>query len=111
SAIDPDGDDVYFMFDWGDDTTSGWVGPYNSGQTGSAKKTWTSQGTYTVKVVAKDEHGKFSSRSDPLEVSMPRNRAFFNSIILEILDRILERFPLLEQILASRPIIGGLLDI
>ncbi len=111
STTDPDGDDVYYMFDWGDDTTSGWVGPYNSGQTGSAKKTWTSQGTYTVKVVARDDHGKISEWSDPLDVSMPRNKAFFNSILLEILERILERFPLLEQILASRPIIGGLLDI
>ena len=99
------------MFDWGDDTTSGWVGPYNSGQTGSAKKTWTSQGDYTVKVVAKDVHGKLSTWSDPLEVSMPRNKAFFNSILLEILERILERFPLLEHIFASRPVISGLLNI
>jgi hypothetical protein len=111
STTDPDGDDVSYMFDWGDDTTSGWVGPYPSGQTGSAKKTWTSQGDFVVKVVAKDEHGRLSVWSDPLEVSMPRNRAFFNSILLEILERILERFPLLEQILASRPIISGLLDI
>lgn len=111
STTDPNGDDVYYMFDWGDDTTSGWLGPYNSGATASGKKTWTSQGTYEVKVVAKDDHGKLSIWSDPLDVTMPRNKAFFNSILLEILERILERFPLLEQILSSMPIIGGLLDI
>ncbi|MCK4365307.1 MAG: hypothetical protein KAW45_04600 [Thermoplasmatales archaeon] len=112
STTDPDGDKIEYMFDWDDGTTSGWVGPYNSGQTGSAKKTWTVQGTYLVKVVAKDEHGKLSDWSDPLAVSMPKNKAFFfNSILLEILERLMERFPLLEQILSSRPIISELLGL
>jgi len=56
SATDPDGDQVYYKFDWGDGTNSGWVGSYNSGQTGSASKTWTSPGTYSVKAKAKDTH-------------------------------------------------------
>jgi hypothetical protein len=56
------------MFDWGDGTLSGWVGPLNSGSTASAKKTWTSTGTFKVKVIAKDSHGVYSNWSDSLTV-------------------------------------------
>ena len=65
-----------------------------------------------IMVMAKDSHGKTSEWSDPLAVSMPKNKAFFfNSILLEILERLMERFPLLEQILSSRPIISELLGL
>jgi hypothetical protein len=94
SATDPDGDQVYLMFNWGDNTTSGWVGPYASGATGSASKTWTSQGTYQVKVLAKDTHGKLSVWSDPLPISMPLvNKYSPDQPVLHFLQWLLERFP------------------
>jgi hypothetical protein len=71
---DPENDDLYYMFDWGDGTTSGWVGPFNSGTTASATKTWNKQGTYNIKVVAKDDHGKVSAWSDELVVTMPKSQ-------------------------------------
>ena len=112
STTDPNGDQISYMFDWGDDEYSGWVGPYNSGQTGEASHTWTEQGTFSIKVMAKDSHGKTSEWSDPLSVSMPKSKAFFlNSILLEILERLMERFPLLERIISSRPIINELLGL
>jgi len=101
STTDPEGDKVSYLFDWGDGTTSGWVGPFNSGATGSAKKTWSTKGTYEIKVVAKDEHGKLSVWSDPLSVSMPKIRQA--PMLLQILEKLLERypnaFPILRQIL------------
>lgn len=60
SSTDPDGDQVYYWFDWDDGTNSGWVGPYASGETASAKHTWATKGTYEIKVKAKDEHGSES---------------------------------------------------
>lgn len=112
STTDPNGDQIKYLFSWGDGEYSGWVGPYNSGQTGEASHTWTEQGTFNITVMAKDSHGKTSEWSDPLAVSMPKNKAFFfNSILLEILERLMERFPLLEQILSSRPIISELLGL
>ena len=57
STIDPDGDQVYYMFDWGDDTHSQWLGPYNSGETCIAEHTYTEQGQYRVKAKSKDIHG------------------------------------------------------
>lgn len=74
STTDPDGDKVYYLFNWGDGTTSVWIGPYNSGATATAKHTWTVQGSYEIKVKAKDEHGAQSEWSDPLLISMPLNQ-------------------------------------
>jgi hypothetical protein len=61
TTTDPDGDDIYFMFDWGDGMFSPWVGPYASGGTGNAQHAWTAAGTYNVKVKAKDS---FDAESD-----------------------------------------------
>ena len=63
SAIDPDGDDIYYLFDWGDGSNSGWLGPYDSGKKVSEYHTWNNVGKYYVKVKAKDEN-KESGWSD-----------------------------------------------
>jgi len=70
STTDPDGDDVYYLFDWDDGTDSGWLGPYDSGDTVEASHTWTEGGLYDVRVKAKDEPGAKSDWSDPLTVSI-----------------------------------------
>jgi Peptidase family M28/PKD domain len=62
-STEPDGEDVFYYFDWGDGTNSGWVGPYDSGVPGSAQKSWNTVGTYTVKAKAKDINGAQSSWS------------------------------------------------
>jgi len=67
-TTDPDGDNIYYFFDWGDNTTSGWVGPYASGSSGSASHSWSSPGTYYVKVKAKDVHDAESGWSSSLTV-------------------------------------------
>jgi len=111
STTDPDGDKIYYLFDWGNDEYSGWVGPYNSGSIASAKYTWKEEGDYEIRVKAKDEHGVQSEWSYPLKITMPKNHVYYNSIILEILERLMERFPLIEQILSTRPIISILLSL
>jgi hypothetical protein len=68
STTDPETDKISYMFDWGDGTLSGWVGPLNSGSTATAKKTWTTKGTFRIKTIAKDTHGKYSEWSDSLTV-------------------------------------------
>lgn len=35
STTDPDGDQLYYLFDWDAGSDSGWVGPKNSGETAS----------------------------------------------------------------------------
>lgn len=68
STTDPEEDKISYMFDWGDGTISGWVGPLNSGTTASAKKTWTTKGTFRIKAIAKDINGRYSEWSDMLNV-------------------------------------------
>ena len=73
STTDPDGDDIYYLFDWGDGTTSGWLGPYSSGQTGTASHTWTELGEYYVRARARDIWGAGSVPSEPLIVTVTDN--------------------------------------
>ena len=84
STIDPNGDQVYYWWDWGDGTNSGWLGPYDSGEIVSASHKW-SQGDYMVKVKAKDTNGEESDWSDPLAVSVARNRVMISHPFLEFL--------------------------
>jgi len=69
NTIDPNGDDIYYLFDWGDGTDSGWLGPYPSGTTVVATHSWKYGGTYNVKLKAKDAivDGPWS---DPLVVQI-----------------------------------------
>jgi hypothetical protein len=69
NTTDPDGDDIYYLFDWGDGTQSSWLGPYPSGNTVEASHAWSYGGTYNVKLKAKDTvvDGQWS---DPLPVQI-----------------------------------------
>ena len=96
-TTDPNGgDDVYFWIDWGDESFEEWIGPYESGEEVKVSHTWDEEGTYTIKAKAKDV---YDAESDwgTLEVSMPRNK-LSNMFFLQFLERLFERFPLLEHI-------------
>jgi len=67
-TIDTDGDQIYYWFDLGDGINSGWIGPYASGETANIKHIWTVEGTYQIKVKAKDTFNAESDWSDPLTV-------------------------------------------
>jgi hypothetical protein len=70
-----DGDYLFFLFDWGDDNNSGWIGPYNSGETCDTNYEWTDEGNYNIKVRVKDSNDVVSDWSDSLEVSMPKYKS------------------------------------
>jgi len=89
---DFDSDDVFYLFDWGDGTNSGWIGPYGSGQKCTVQHSWSKKGNYQIKVKSRDSLYANSPWSDPLVVSMPRNRAINTPVI-----NFLERYPILYQ--------------
>jgi hypothetical protein len=70
SSIDPEGDQILYMFDWGDGNSSGWIGPFDSGKVASASHSWTQEGTYEIKVKARDVLGARSNWSEPTSVYM-----------------------------------------
>jgi len=69
NTTDPNGDDLYYMFDWGDGSNTTWLGPYPSGITVMANHSWNA-GIYNVKVKAKDENGAESNWSLPIGITI-----------------------------------------
>ena len=99
SSIDLDGDQIYYMWDWGDGSTSSWMGSYNSGVEVTASHIWDETGDYQIKVKAKDTNGKESDWSDPLSVSMPKTKSLNN--LKETLYKFLEEHPNIFPIIRS----------
>jgi hypothetical protein len=79
-ATDPDGDNIYYRWNWGDGTVSTWLGPYESGEQCESTYIWTEKGSYDISVQAKDTNGKLGEWSDPLEISMTKTKGVFSSI-------------------------------
>ncbi len=95
-SSDPDGDDIYYCLDWGDGSGEICIGPYPSATCITQSHTWSSDGTYTIKVKARDTNDAESDYGR-LQVKIPRVRTselflhllmekiFTRSIILRIL--------------------------
>ena len=67
SADDPDGDQVKYIFDWGDGNTS-MTEAVGSGETVSLPHAWDTSREYRVRVNATDANGASSEWSEPLVV-------------------------------------------
>ncbi|MCX6661620.1 MAG: C25 family cysteine peptidase [Euryarchaeota archaeon] len=74
-STDPNNDQIYYLFNFGDGTSSTWLGPYSSGLTCSASYSWSDIGSYNVKVKAKDTNGATSDWSEPLTITIVLNDA------------------------------------
>ena len=92
-ARDPEGNTIYYMIDWGDGTTSDWLGPYASNTEIVQHYIWDEQGTYNIQVKAKDIYNQ-ESEWGSLEVSMPKQKMLQHPV----LTWLLAQFPLLEKI-------------
>ncbi len=57
SSLDPEEQQVFYFIDWGDGTTTDWLGPYDSGTEILVNHTWEKKQTFTVKAKAKDSMG------------------------------------------------------
>ena len=90
STTDPNLDQIYYWFDWDDGSSTGWLGPYTSGQQASSSHVWTSKGSYQIKVKCKDVYGAESVWSEPLPILMPRS-----TVRTTLLLRFVQTFPFL----------------
>ena len=97
SAKDPDGDPIYYKFDWGDDSYSEWFGPYISGTDASESHTW-STGIYDIRVKAKDTRGFETNWSDPFRITMPRTR-YTPLIFIHLIEKFIDKFSLIRYFL------------
>ncbi len=100
SASDPDSDQLYYVWDWGDGNYSEPLGPYDSGEPVNVQYSWGHDGNYSVKVKAMDMKGGESYWSDPVIVSMPKNKILnISPLIMQFLENHQHLFPILRQIL------------
>jgi hypothetical protein len=72
-ATDYDNDMISYFVDWGDDSNSGWQGPYSSGTSIELSHSWSEKDSYVIKAKAMDSEGSESTWAT-LEVSMPKNK-------------------------------------
>ena len=73
TATDPEGcNNIYYWFDWGDDTNSGWIGAFSSGEEIETSHSWTELGTFEVLVKVKDNKDLESDWSNPLFVNISK---------------------------------------
>lgn len=110
SATDPDDDQLYYLWTWGDNTYNDWQGPYESSEICEMKNVWYQNGDFEIKVKVKDIHGGESDWSDPLSVSMPKNKPITKTLFQRILEQLIQRFPLLAKLL-QLPVFEKLLNL
>ena len=81
SATDPDEDDIYYLFDFGDGTNSSWI------ESDRTTHVWNEEGIYAIKVKAKDIYGAESDWSDSLIVTitppLPKLHINYQSSVME----------------------------
>ena len=87
STTDPDGDQVYYMWRWGDGHYSEWLGPYDSGKTASASHKWSEAAHYQIRVKAKDINDAETNWSEPLHINIEKKKSAqsMNSMVLRML--------------------------
>ena len=79
STTDPEGDNIYYQFDWGDNSTTNWLGSYASGASVQAIHRWKVAGEYEIRVKAKDDNN-----SDETAWSEPLCIQIFQGPIMDI---------------------------
>jgi len=67
-TTDPDGDQVYYLWEWGDNTSSEWLGPFDSGEVAEAYHSWDESGEYEIRVKARDTHNVESGWTKNLSI-------------------------------------------
>jgi hypothetical protein len=97
-SSDRENDQLYYCWSWGDGTTH-WSGPVSSNISVNASHTWRDHGSFEVKVKAKDTSGAESDWSDPCTVTIPKAKPVLNHVLLQILENLIERVPVLARLL------------
>lgn len=78
-ATDPDGDDIFYCIDWGDNSEEVCIGPFPSGEEQKSSHSWSQQGQYTIKIKARDIKNAESDWAT-FSVNMPKNKPFTSFI-------------------------------
>ena len=100
SVTDPDKDNVYLYINWENDTPGEWIGPIGSDTIISASHKWNNRGEIEIRLKALDVNcyespwKEINTKVKYIHIQSI-NKPFFGLLF----DRLLHRFPRLEQIL------------
>ena len=101
SNVDPDGDNLFYKFRWGDGSYSDWLGPYSSGGKIWANHEWSKPERYLIGVISKDSHGTLSKWSDFVYFSAYEHfsdyKQLSNSLLFRFLENTLDHLPFLQH--------------
>ncbi len=89
---------MFYKWDWGDGTTSKWLGPYHQYEKCEAKHIWLIKGPYEIRVKVKDEKECESPYSNPWTLNITLTRAI-NNPFLKFLEIHPNLFPILQRLL------------
>ena len=92
SSTDPDNHKIRYGWDWnGDNNVDEWTDYANSGEEILSSHQWNTDGQYEIKVKAQDEYNEESDWSDPLSITIAKNKEFNLNILLTYLLRFNQR--------------------
>jgi hypothetical protein len=97
NTTDPDGDDITYCIDWGDNSVEVTIGPFPSDEEQTTSHTWNEEGEYSIRIKAQDGYGAESDWTE-LEVSMPKAKTT-NSPFITFLENHPLLFTIIRQIL------------
>jgi hypothetical protein len=67
---DPENEQIYYQIQWGDNQTTNWLGPYDSGEILTISHGWTKAGFYDITARAKDTFEIVGAWSEPQEIQI-----------------------------------------
>jgi hypothetical protein len=94
---DPNNDQIYYLWEWGDGNFSHWLGPYSSDDRCETSYSWKNEGIYSIRVKAMDTEGGESEWSEPLGIRIPKSKSTANPLLFQFLKQFAERYFLLAM--------------
>ncbi|KYK28806.1 hypothetical protein AYK20_06545 [Thermoplasmatales archaeon SG8-52-1] len=94
TVTDPNDDDIFIYVDWGDNTFSNWVGPYESEEVINIMHSWSEEGKFIITARARDSNGYYGF-SAIKEIHCQRYKIKLNALF----SNLFERFPFLEKLI------------
>jgi hypothetical protein len=88
-SYDDDNDQIFYFVEWGDGSNSGWSKGTQSGKAITIAKSWSAEGTYTIRAKAKDIKG-YESEWSSIKVRVPKLKSFYDSFLYIIIERLFQ---------------------
>ncbi len=98
-STDLDSQAIYYLWDWGDNSSSDWLGPFTSGEMVSAAHIWSQAGTCQIRVKVKDDTGLVSDWSDPLSVGITKDKPTLKTVGIQLFEKIINKFIFLSPVM------------